>query len=348
VPILLLLTDGGTTTRGTVVAATILFASIPGLTAQYSGRAFCLATDRLGIALASDAGWLVGQVVLYLLGRSAGLSPSTAAVLSWCVAGNVCGLIFAVGRRLSAQGPPPTGKVFRIRAKFASELALGQAHAQINLVLVGAIVGLAPLAGYRVAQVLLAPLLASIAAFRHFLVPKYTSIYREGGAAPVVRTATLHAVLIALALQGAALLIWLAPASLGADVFGDTWHRARPLMPLVGLDFALSGAAIMFAIALRAMVMATDGLVVRLVISVLSILMVLVACLVFDSATAVAVAGALSSLIGALLYVGILSRTLSPSRRGAPATDPVSRPHASYPLIPVGAAARPRKRVANG
>lgn len=351
VPLLLLLSDGGMTHRGTVIAATILFASIPGLTAQYSGRAFCLSTGQLGKAIASDGGWLVGQAVLYVVSRSAGLSPTTAAVLSWCVAGNVCGLIFAFGRRLSPQGPPPTAKIVRTRINFASELTLGQAHAQINLVLVGSLVGLAPLAGYRVAQVVLGPLLTALAALRHFLVPKYTAIYREAGhPAPVIRAATLHATLVGVALQGSALLVWLLPPSLGASIFGDTWHRARPLLPLVGLDGALAGAGIMYAVALRALVMATGGLVVRLLISVLSILLVLGACLVFGSAMSVAAAGALSSLIGIVLYVGITSRTLARTRRSAAAVPagPVSRPHAAYPLVPAGAAARPQKRIANG
>lgn len=350
VPILLLLSDGGTAHRGTVIAATILFASIPGLTAQYSGRAFCLATGQIGKAIASDGGWLVGQAIIYVIGHSAGLSPATAAVLSWCVAGNLCGVIFAAGRRLSAQGPPPTGKIIRTRVNFASELALGQAHAQINLVLVGSLVGLAPLAGYRVAQVVLGPLLTGLAALRHFLVPKYTAIYRETGhPAPVIKTATLHATLVAAALQGAALLIWLLPPSLGASIFGDTWHRARPLMPLVGLDGALAGAGIMYAVALRALVMATGGLVVRLLTSMLSILLVLGACLVYGSAMAVAAAGALSSLVGILLYVGVTSQTLARiRRRTAAAAEPVSRPHAAYPLVPAGAAARPQKRIANG
>jgi hypothetical protein len=350
VPVLLLLSGGGTAHRGTVIAATILFASIPGLTAQYSGRAFCLSTGQLGKAIASDGGWLVGQAVLYVVGRSAGLSPTTAAVLSWCVAGNLCGLIFAFGRRLSAQGPPPTAKIVRTRINFASELTLGQAHAQINLVLVGALVGLAPLAGYRVAQVVLGPLLTALAALRHFLVPKYASIYRESGhPAPVIRAATLHAALVAAALQGAALLIWALPPSLGASIFGDTWHRARPLLPLVGLDGALAGAGIMYAVALRALVMATGGLVVRLLISVLSILLVLGACLVYGTAMSVAWAGAISSLFGIVLYVGITRQTLARSRRETvTVAEPVTREHAAYPLVAAGAAPRPWKRVANG
>ena len=79
---------------------------------------------------------------------------------------------------------------------------------------------------------------------------------------------------------------------------------------LVGLDMAMAGAGVVLALCLRALLLATGGLVVRLVISGLQVAAVLLACLLFTSATAVAVAGALASIVGVLLYVQLIRATL--------------------------------------
>ena len=350
VPVLLFISDGNANHSQAVVAATILCACTPGLTAQYAGRAYSLGTGRIGFATVNDGAWLVGQLVLYLLGRSAGLTSSTAAILSWSVAGSVCGLAFLFGDRAQPTGPPPDGPVMRLRAKFAGELVLGQASAQINLVLVGAIVGLASLAGYRIAQVVLGPLLVGVAALRHALVPRYAALYRSTRSPrPVARQAVLHAALIAAALQATALFMWALPPTIGAHIFGDSWAQARPLIPLVGLDMAMAGAGLVLAVSLRALVLATGGLVIRLVISGIAVGFVLVACLTVGTAPAVAAAGALSSLIGVLLYLWLLTTVCrGATRPHAADAAPVSRAHAAYPLRPAGVAARPWKRVANG
>ena len=367
VPVLLFISDGNANHSQAVIAATILCACTPGLTAQYAGRAYSLGTGRVRFATINDGAWLVGQAVLYLFGRTAGLTSTTAAVMSWSVAGSVCGLAFLFGDRAGRMGPPPDGPVVRLRAKFAGELVLGQASAQINLVLVGAIVGLASLAGYRIAQVVLGPLLVGVAALRHALVPRYAALYRTTGSPrPVARQAVFHAALVAAALQGTALFMWALPPTIGAHIFGASWAEARPLIPLVGLDMAAAGAGLVLAVSLRALLLATDGLVIRMIISGLAVASVLVACLTVGTAPAVAAAGAFASCAGVVLYLGLLARVTRgvPQRPAAhaaelaaapisgpisgPVSAPVARAHAAYPIVHAGAAARPRKRVANG
>ncbi len=311
IPVLLLISDGGGNHSDAVTAAIVLFLALPGLTAQYAGRAWCLATGRPMVALKNDAAWLVGQALIFLLSRELGMVPSTAAIVSWCVAGNLCGLAFTVGLNSSPSGRRPTAEVFRMRSKFAGELVLGQTSAQINLVLLGALIGLAPLAGYRIAQLVLGPMLTSIAALRHVLLPRYAAIFRETrNPRDVARVAGLHAALVAGALQAGAAVIWLVPESVGRSIFGDSWLGARNLVMLVGLDMAMAGAGVVLALCLRALLLATGGLVVRLVISGLQVAAVLLACLLFTSATAVAVAGALASIVGVLLYVQLIRATL--------------------------------------
>jgi hypothetical protein len=343
VPILLLISDGTAHHSQAVISATILFACTPGLTAQYAGRAYCLATGRVGFATMNDGLWLVGQGVIYLLARQAGMVPATAAMLSWCVAGTVCGLAFLIGRPAVRQGPPPSGPVFRMRAKFAGELVLGQTSAQVNLVLVGAIVGLAPLAGYRVAQVVLGPLLIAIAALRHAILPRYANVYRSSNdPRQVIRPALLHAAIVAAVIQGSALLIWVLPPTIGQHIFGESWGQARHLVPLVGLDMAMAGAGLVLAVCLRALLLATSGLVIRLLISGVQIAAVLVACLTFGTAPAVAAAGAFASVAGVLLYLKLLASvrgTASAPSEPRPQAAASPRPRATYPLAP---ATRPR------
>ncbi len=337
VPILLLISDSGGGDSHAVTAAVVLFVTVPGLTAQYAGRAYCLATGRTTFALINDAGWIVGQALLYVIGRQVGLFSSDAAILSWCVAGSLCGLAFARGLRKTSAGPRPTKAVHKVRAQFAGELVLGQASAQINLVLLGALIGLAPLAGYRIAQVVLGPLITSLAAVRHVLLPRYAAIYRDKDARAVARQAYAHAILVAASLQLAAVVIWLLPASLGRSIFGDSWDEARRLVLLVGLDMAMAGAGLILAICLRGMRVATGGLVVRVLISGVGVFAVLIACVAFDSPTAVAWAGALASLVGVVLYLSLI-RAAAPRRSETDSRRPAHGRHRAVSRVDRAAA----------
>lgn len=332
-PLLLLAINGG---RG-ATAAVMLALGLPLLCAQFAGRAYCLAAGRLGPAIASDVAWLGGQLVVYAAARANGLDAADASVFGWASAGAIAGAVFALGRtggRRAAQGPAGVSR--RTRLQFAGELLVGQGAAQLIVVLVGTFIGLGPVAGYRIAQAVLGPLMTGVAAVRHVLLPRYVEANRRpNGARAVVALAASHGAVVALLFQTVAMVLWLLPPELLNHVFGPAWLDARHLVLIVGLDLAAATAGMILALGLRARLLARTGLLIRLAIACIQVSAVSLACILLGTVRAAAWAGAAASVIGITLYiVGLARARRGPDIRASESGTQPATPTSAAPAAP--------------
>jgi O-antigen/teichoic acid export membrane protein len=295
----------------------VLALSLPALLLQDCWRYVFLADARPGAALANDVVWLVAEgllVIPLLVGR-----PSTAApyVAMWCLAGAVAALVgFAQARcrpRLRSLGPH-----FRryrdLSLRFVADFMLYALGAQLTIVLVSFLLGVADVGALQGALVLIGPV---------------TTLFAGLGVAAVAEGARarssparlcLHFLLLAgaLALVG---LLWGAillafPESLGEAILGATWGDARSVLPAIVVVAACGGVAAATLAGLRVYAAATQILRVRLVSAPLALVATAVGAAT-GGLEGAAVGMALAALVGAGLmsYALVRCGSLASSRR---------------------------------
>jgi hypothetical protein len=216
--------------------------TLPGLLVQDAWRYAFMTDGRPARAAANDAAWAVLQAVGMAALAVADAMTTAALVFVWGAAATVAALLgCAQAGRL-----PALSRGFRwlrghrdLGLPFAIEYVAHRSAIWLALIVVGAISGLATVAGLRGAFVLVAgPLNLLWLAVGFVAVPEGARSYaRAPGQLP--RTVRLLAVgLAACALLWGAVILEI-PDAIGRRVLGQTWPLAAPLL---GILVALSAA----------------------------------------------------------------------------------------------------------
>lgn len=214
----------------------ILAIASPWAVTQDYWRFAGMALARPGIVLTSDAIWLGCLVMPLGVGLATDLSiDSSVYVGSWLIGAILATLAFT----LTSMDIRP--RMFGLRSllrerrrwHLAGDGLLAAATPILVSVVVGTTVAASALGALRGAATLLSPVNVLIATVPLAVLPAAAK-RREGEVHLVI---TVTAALLAFVLV-CGFTLWLLPASWGHMLLGDTWDTARPLVPIVALEFA--------------------------------------------------------------------------------------------------------------
>ena len=220
-----------TPVRGPLVSLAVV---LPGLLVQDSWRYAFFTTRRSGQALVNDLCWAAVQcVLLVLILRSRHVSP-TEIILAWGFAGSFAALMgIAQFRHLpDLKGASAWWRTHRdLGPLYVFEFWALRGSAQLVVVLISAIVGLATAGALRGAQAILGPLTILLLGARIVFVSEGRR-HDQVVASPLKYAIRASTVLAGVAATWVALLAMM-PTDLGRSLLGASWPNvARVLVPL--------------------------------------------------------------------------------------------------------------------
>lgn len=206
----------------------VLAVVTPGLLLQDARRYAAFAFGRPALAVASDAVWLSGLAaagIVLLLVAPSGAAPYLAA---WGGAGCIAALVPIWHERPKFQNPIPwLSQHFRDGRIYASEFLVSDAVSQLTAVGLAGFVSLAEVGAYRAAQVALGPAWVLIFGAGAVLVPEGARLAEHNRRRLLVSLSVTIALIAALV----GVVLYNLPQQVGAFFFGETWSRARDVIP---------------------------------------------------------------------------------------------------------------------
>jgi O-antigen/teichoic acid export membrane protein len=217
---------------------------LPGLLLQDAWRYTFFASHAPARALVNDLTWALIQAAFtawVLLGGHAAMTPF---ILAWG-----CSATVAAGLGAWQAGTlPRPGRAWGwlrdhrdLGPRFAAESGIALAAWQGGFVAIGAVAGLGVLGTVNAARVVLGPFNLLALGVVGFAVPEGAAIWRRSPERLRRATALLGGGLALAALVCSA-LVFVLPDRLGTELLGQSWRRARDLLPLVGLWVAAESA----------------------------------------------------------------------------------------------------------
>jgi O-antigen/teichoic acid export membrane protein len=209
-------------------------------------------------ALGIDATWALLAVVATI--QVSGRSSPTTFVLAWGLSSTPSALLTLKWTGLPSPRRTWVQRSWPLGWRYTLEWFAGAGSAHLATIGLGAVTGIAGLAGLRGAQILFGPLNVLYSGVGAVLIP-------EGRAMAAPRLARLVALssagMTALAFTCTGLFL-LMPNSLGKSVLGDTWANAQGLILPVGCAVAAGGVMSGPILGMRARRAARSSLRVRL------------------------------------------------------------------------------------
>ena len=251
----------------------------------------------------NDLLWLLFMLVTLAIAIAAGSAEPWPYVLAWGVAGGLAGIAGLAQSRL-LPAPHRTIVWFRghrdLATRYAAELIVLTGAAQLRLVIVGLVGGLAMAGALRAGQVILGAIHPLTYGIQLTAVPDAVATAR---AAP--ERLTRFVLRLALGLGAASLAwglaVWFVPTGLGQALFGATWDQARTTIPGQTLVAVASGLMSGAVVGLRALAAARFSLRARIVSSAIGLAGAVIGAATGDVATCAAAIGVAVS-IGALVW----------------------------------------------
>lgn len=251
---------------GTLGAALwALAAVLPLILVQDTLRYAFFAGSRPAAATVNDAVWTVlqfGAVGALLL---AGRDTVTLLVLAWGASAGMAALVgcFQAGvlpRPFS--GPAWLRTHHDLATKLAAAYVLNIGAVNAALLLIGSILGIAALGAVRAAQVLLGPLQLVITGVTSFVLPAFSR--RVTGGASVLRPSAITAVVLTSISFVWVVVLLLLPDVVGQELLGETWTRAREVLPALGAMMLVLSVATGANLGLRSL--SRSDLLLRIII----------------------------------------------------------------------------------
>ena len=224
---------------------------LPMLMLQDFVRTAAFVARRPSVAFVADSVWLASFLGACFLLTTSGSDVLVAYVLAW---GLTAGVAAAVGLVMLRMEPRVTGSRLWITRnrdlipRLAVEASIGVLMLQLYIVAVGIIAGLDAVGSIRAAQLLFGPWQVLLMGTMLVALPEAARLLAARGPASLVQFAlVVGGGLAAVAVIWGAVLVAL-PDALGAQILGDSWTGAAPLLFLTGISLAplaaISGAAI--------------------------------------------------------------------------------------------------------
>jgi hypothetical protein len=226
---------------GSATGALLALALVLPLVIVHETLRFVFVIDRAGSALLIDVVWLVVVVAALLL------APADAGagwfVLAWGISGGVASAVGCAvsGARLRTVHP---WRWFvrsrRTGSRFLAEFFTAQASAQVPMLLLGGISGLAAVGAVRASQVFYGPLNTVHAGVYLVVVPDGAKARKDTGRLRRLVTGSSAALMAFGAVWMVAGLSL--PGDVGRALFGDSWSGAAEIMVPMGLAMVAGGA----------------------------------------------------------------------------------------------------------
>jgi O-antigen/teichoic acid export membrane protein len=256
-------------TQGSVQSAYLVLAIVlPGLLLQDCWRFALIARGAPRLTFLVDLAWGIALVPLFLFVELQGGGVTVVApLLAW---GASAAFSAVIGAYLAGILPRPNLAPTWVRQqrdlvpRFVAEAITGSGAAQVVILAVGALVGLAGAGAIRAGQLLLGPMQVMFMAVTLIAVPEAVRILR-GGLSQLVRACVLLAAVMSATVVAWAVLLLMLPESLGTSLLGPTWTGAREVILPLGFALAALAASSGAGIGLRAMADARGSLRARLV-----------------------------------------------------------------------------------
>jgi len=229
---LALVVVGGVVEGPTGAALMALGASLPGLLIQDAWRLAFFAAGRGRAALINDLAWGVMLVPAFLAAAAAG-SSLFAITLAWGMAATAAALLGVLQARLI---PRPDYAVdwwqehVDLAPRFLLEAGIRTGVAQVTMIVIGAMVGLAAIGSIRAAQLVMSPVQVLLLGVALAAIPEAVRALRRslGWLVRLAAGASLALAAASLAWGAFALLV---PDELGRLVLGDAWDAATAYLP---------------------------------------------------------------------------------------------------------------------
>jgi hypothetical protein len=291
-----------------VCALLVLGAGLPFLLLQDIARYIAFWSGRPWEAAANDLLWLLGSLASLSMLRVRGDASPASVMACWVVSGAVAGLVFAVRRRWRPSVRAAWSWVRENRQlilPLLGDYGLIALLQQGVLYVVTAIAGLRATAAFRGAQVALGPVNVLTAGVSVFLVQLARRTY-DASPGRFPRVMFRRSTVMAGAVLGLCIGVYLMPDALGHLLLDDVWYAARPLVLPMG--FVLATTAINFGATtgLRVIGEAARGFRVRVVAAPVMLAAVAAACYtggVVAAVVAQVVAGSLATCVWWWVFV---------------------------------------------
>lgn len=203
-------------------------------------RYVVIAKGRVSTALAADGLWFVGSVAALAATVAADVSLSTILV-AWTASAYAALALIWIGSGVRPRG---AGLGSWLRERLAERVAFGTEgsvsaiNSAANSSIVAAALGIGATAAFRGAATIVGPLSLLMSALPLVIAPELARKY-PGRPGRDLWPALLR---VGLTLSPLAILVgsagfWL-PDSIGAEILGESWHGARTILPLAGLEYA--------------------------------------------------------------------------------------------------------------
>lgn len=293
----------------------LLGCSAPFILMQDISRFAALACRRPRLALASDGIWCIFSFGLFVLTvfRPTQVRP-WFLVLGWLL-GSVCAaIVIMVGLRVR---PTFSGIPIWIqedladRVRFAGDGAITAVSAITLTASVTAFVGPAGVAALRGAATVIGPMNVFLSAAQLALVPELRRALVSGkrmtGLVGVCSILPLGMMMSGLsAIVG--LLTLIIPSQLGAVLLGSTWETARPIMPIVAIEYIAQAWLVLASATFRARNKSKLVLLLHGTQGVAAIVGAVLVAAIFGAARDVAIASAGAAWLIAILALGLMFR----------------------------------------
>jgi peptidoglycan/xylan/chitin deacetylase (PgdA/CDA1 family)/O-antigen/teichoic acid export membrane protein len=286
---------------------------LPGLLLQESWRYVFFTEGRPQTAAGNDLIWAIALIVAFAGVFAAGVESAATLILAWGAAATVAAL---VGIRQARHWPRPQFALQWLRrhrdinVRFAIEFMVSVAALQLLGVMLAAVAGLAATGTLQGALLLVGPLNIVLLAANPVGIPELVRIRERRG----LRGVVVGTVVISALAAGAA-CAWLAfafsiPAGVGKELLGDTWLRARAIVPGVAIYSVAMAAGLGPQTGLRSLAAAKQVLRVRALGSVV-LFALAIPLAITSGVVGVAWALAASQIFSTLLWWFELRRYLS-------------------------------------
>lgn len=304
--------------REQAVAAACLALSLPGLLVKDAWR-YCFFADARPLqAVINDGIWGVTQLGGVAWLAAIGHRELAEMIAVWGLTATGCAIIGGLQARLL----PHPGLALRwlrrhrdLAPRFATEYLVANGFLQANIWFAGMLGGLVTAGALRAGEIMLGPTRVLMQAATPAVVP-------EGARAGVRETRRLlptvwgaSAALTGAVIAWGVLLVLLAP-HLGAQLFGETWRYAQPVLLPLTVGAAANAISTGAAVGLRILAAADSSLRVRFLVAPLTTVLA-VAGVLLDGAQGAAMGIALGGVVSAFVWWFALYRELRRRQPGA-------------------------------
>jgi O-antigen/teichoic acid export membrane protein len=246
----------GAATDGVVSDAFLLLGlALPGLMLQDAWRYAFFAMGRGRAAFANDLLWAISMLSILFFVEATGSITVRWAMISWgggATLGAAAGIYQAGVLPYLAGARAWLADHRGLAARYLGEFLAISGSGQLLVYGIGLVIGLVGVGAFRGATVLVGPVHILLFGIGLVAIPEGVRLQKTGSISGVLKMAWLISVGLAAAALLWGMVLLLIPDSVGLELLGDTWSRARRIMLPFALSLALTGAGVGATIGLRA------------------------------------------------------------------------------------------------